>query len=187
MSFVPDRLAVSALTFARTRSRGSSSQTTLIPVSGMNSCFMISRVAKEGGVSSVTTRTVCPEKLRPASRRNLCWSLDGSIAELGPAVALTSWTVGGPAVTRLGLERVASPASPIPARAQTCRKLDRVISPFQSLSDALAIAMRRRRSADSMSRTSYADAPEKANYRSRGTAHRQLPTRLIAGYPVRLS
>src|SRR6267378_5746457 len=90
------------------------------------------------------------------------------MAELGPAVALISWTVGGPAVARLGLERVASPASPIPARAQTCRKAERLISPFQSLSDASAIAMRRRRSADSMSRTSYAGAPVRGRYRSRG-------------------
>src|SRR6266478_4534297 len=105
------------------------------------------------------------------------------MAELGPAVALISWTVGGPAVARLGLERVASPASPIPARAQICRKAERLISPFQSLSDASAIAMRRRRSADSMSHTSYAGAPVGGGIIAGAERQRQASTRVIGSHP----
>src|SRR5947208_16546945 len=60
-----------------------------------------------------------------------------------------SWIVGGAAVARLGLERP-SPAKPIPAPAQTLRKAERVITPLHNLSDASEIAMRRRRSPDSM-------------------------------------
>src|SRR5439155_26610773 len=117
--------------------------------------------------------------------RNRCASFDGSTAGLGPAVALISWTVGGPAVARLGLERVASPASPIPARAQICRKAERLISPFQSLSDASAIAMRRRRSADSMSRTSYAGAPVGGGIIAGAERQRQASTRVIGSHPIR--
>src|SRR6266404_9823338 len=62
-----------------------------------------------------------------------------------------SWIVGGAAVARLGLERP-SPARPTPAPAQTRRKAERVISPLENLSDASEIAVRRRRSPESMSR-----------------------------------
>src|SRR6266850_5969339 len=88
--------------------------------------------------------------------------LDGSIAELGPAVALMSWIVGGAAVARLGLERP-SPARPIPAPAQTRRKAERLITPLHNLSDASEIAMRRRRSPDSMFYASSASARSKRN------------------------
>src|SRR2546425_6495504 len=73
-----------------------------------------------------------------------------------------SWIVGGAAVARLGLERP-SPARPIPAPAQTLRKAERVITPLHNLSDASEIAMRRRRSPDSMFYASSASARSKRN------------------------
>src|SRR2546422_8826361 len=73
-----------------------------------------------------------------------------------------SWVVGGAAVARLGLERP-SPARPIPAPAQTLRKAERVITPLHNLSDASEIAMRRRRSPDSMFYASSASARSKRN------------------------
>jgi len=53
--------AVSTAILANTRSRGNCSHSTLIPVSGINSAFINSFVAWDGGVSSLITRIVVPE------------------------------------------------------------------------------------------------------------------------------
>src|SRR5262249_51847724 len=108
------------------------SQSTSMPVNGVNSSFISLVMMRPGEVFSDTTLTLVPLNLLPTSFRNCCWGFRLVDAVTGAAVAGGAGRAGAQPLRKKGLLK---PKPAMPARRMKSRRL---IVPRRSLSAILA-------------------------------------------------